>query len=108
MRGDLQGVLAGAVSAGLLLLLLRWAGLFRWWRRRRYLAQLLLLVTFPLPVVMIVLAVGLLLSLPIDYVGGLLMGSVWMVVAPLLATSHLVRRVRGIDQIDERDEYPNR
>jgi hypothetical protein len=101
MIGGLIGVALGLGLIGLLTPL----GLFRWWGRRRHIVQLLLLLLIPVLLVTLIVLVSssFALGLGIELVGGLLMGAVWAVVLPLVATSHLIRRVRGLEDGDDAD-----
>src|SRR5687767_9801283 len=106
MSDQTIGMLAGMAATGGLLGLLGWIGLFRWWRRRRHSVQLLLLVLLPLLLAALIIAASVVLMPRLEFIGGLLLTSVWTLVLPLLATSHLVRRVRGLDDGDGSNGQP--
>ena len=81
------------------------AGFLRWWRRRRALAQIALLVLVPIVMVAIGIGAGLLLDISIDNMAGLLFGLGVTTLLCLISTSYLVEQIRVA--FSAQDEPPN-
>ncbi|HYF64601.1 MAG TPA: hypothetical protein VD886_17380 [Herpetosiphonaceae bacterium] len=81
------------------------AGFLRWWRRRRALAQIALLVLLPMIVVVAGVGAGLLLDMDIYNLAGLLFGLGVTALLCLISTSYLVEQIRVA--FSAPDEPPN-
>lgn len=70
------------------------AGFLRWWRRRRPLMQIVLMLLLPILVIAAGIGAGLLLTINIDDLAGLLFGLGMMTLLCLIGTSYLVEQIR--------------
>ena len=70
------------------------AGFLRWWRRRRPLVQIGLMLLLPSLVIAAGIGAGLLLDMGINDLAGLLFGLGMMSLLCLISTSYLVEQIR--------------